>query len=713
MKRKLVLMLCITMLAGILHSGNWEVKASETHGSNVNGKVLEKIATAVKKKIAIPKDLTSFTYDYYNEKDTMDVNWYLSWNSKTMDKGIHIICDANGNIVEYYHFSNMEDRVINPKYLKSELKSTGNAFLKKVAPKIYSKLKYISSSYNGVYSGTYTYVYHRIENGIMMPDNYAIIEINAETKEVTSLQIKWNYDVTIPEPNTNVTKEKAIEKVKDNMEMVLSYRPSYKNGENSNVKAYLVYSPSKSYISIDGKTGEVYTSKEVTYSNTEDGNKEESAEDSNVGDGGTTLTEEEIKKISELKNVISEEKAIKAVRDNKYLLIRDSWNIETVGLYRVTYNSEAVDYVWRITFVEGRDVDNSSSNSNWRFAEASVDAITGKIISFYAGGQRYYEFSDNQDIVTNLVYNQEQGQEIFEKFAKEQIPDLFMNAIPTKNDEISMGIENLVDGGYQYYYSRVNNKIPYHYNSIAGEVDGETGKIYSFSYNWDKNITFESPKKAMSPEKAFTYYIGKEGFNLIYEVNTTMEEETGVRKAEVRLVYSTDINRLAMSPFTGEQLDWNGEPYSGEKNYVYRDISNEKAKRAILLLADMNIGFEGGKFQPEKVITKGELEEFLESAGYSRKVLSAKASKEKSTRLYVIKRLITCAGLKDVAKINNIYKVNFADKNKISDKNKGYVALAQGFGIVDSGKKVKLRPSEHATRAEVAQMLVELFEVKF
>ena len=89
----------------------------------------------------------------------------------------------------------------------------------------------------------------------------------------------------------------------------------------------------------------------------------------------------------------------------------------------------------------------------------------------------------------------------------------------------------------------------------------------------------------MSPQNAFEHYISKDGFNLLYEINVINQYDPNYKSIdkyydyseaysvayEIRLVYRPDISPAYISPFTGQQLNSNGEVYR-EESHMYTRI---------------------------------------------------------------------------------------------------------------------------------------------
>ncbi|BCN32343.1 S-layer homology domain-containing protein [Anaeromicropila herbilytica] len=677
---------------------------------------LEKVVKIVKSKITIPKSLSEFSHSF-NESSINSGEWYLTWsdNKNTInDKDmITVTCDTNGNIINYENSSQTQrDRA--PKYLKSELKSIADDFIKIIAPSVSGKIEYLSSSLDGAYSGQYTYSYQRVENGIPMPDNTVTVAVNSETKKVAGASINWLYNVSIPSKDVKLTKEQAADRMKDQLKMVLSYYIAYRIDLNGFTKSrvFLAYQPDLSYLSVDAKTGLIYkTNSTWTVDNSE--NKQtlsDSKKESSKADEGVTLTPNEISSIKELEGLLTKKEAVSKVTSCDSLYIDSNLKKATATLMKYEQNSskQSHQYIWNINFTDPRTVKDGDKDTYRAYANANVDAKTGKVLSFSASVPNSYDIGEDKWDDIKVKYTKEQAKDIFEKFANTQIPNYFSNSkfYSDNNDYVvAYSKENPVYGGYSYNYKRVNEGITYLYNGIYGAVDGVTGKIYEYSYDWEDNLSFESKKGAMSADEAFEKYISKEGYGLKYEVNTVND------KPEVRLVYRADVMPNLISPFTGKQLDGNGDEYKEATNYSYSDISKSSAKREIELLADMGVGFEGGKFLPEQKITKAEFEKLLSILDTDNLTESSSTSEStaKVKRIDAVKTLITEVGLKKIANYSKIYHTDFKDSNKIPDKYLGYVALAKALGIVEGNK---FRPNDYLTREEAAKMIVNLSVAK-
>ncbi len=701
---------------------------------------LETAIRKVKEKITVPADYSAFEY-YFNDASTYsDAYWSLTWSTKDGNHHIQVNCDSDYHITSYnkYDYTKSEQGV--SKYLKKELKSAADDFIAKVAPETKGLLQYVDADFDGIYSGNYNYHYQRVYNGVPFADNSVTVAVNSITGEVTSATINWLYNAIIPSAAAKLTKEDAAKLIKENMKMKLVYRNDYYGIYKSiapaaGKNAYLVYEPSISYISIDANTGKVYTTQSewnsvnnVAYDTAM--KNEAAAAGSADAQTSTALTQEEIARVEELKNLITKEKAIELVTGNKALYIDKDLISYTATLNKQSNGTKDTSYVWNINFNDPRKADDKSAKSSYRgYAYATVNAETGKLLSFYASMPGYYDENKQVYTTVKINYDKKQARDILEKFIKQQMADRFDKTILTEDveDYIAYYKEGIpVYSGYRYQYNRVNEGVEYPYNSIYGGVDAVTGKIYSFGSNWDTSVTFESPKGAISAEKALEYYLSKEGYGLKYEINQVNTYDAGKVgtdyvdyskltdvQYEVRLVYRPDVTPSYISPFTGEQLNYDGSVYKKAVPYAYKDITDEKVYRNVMLLSDMNIGFEGESFQPEKAITVGELNALLAKIGYGVYTETSNASDASLiTREQIAATFINKLGLERLAKLSGIYKTGYNDEASISSEYLGAVALAKGYGLLDADVSGNFNPKGNVTRLDAVNLLLNYIKVQ-
>ena len=157
-------------------------------------------------------------------------------------------------------------------------------------------------------------------------------------------------------------------------------------------------------------------------------------------------------------------------------------------------------------------------------------------------------------------------------------------------------------------------------------------------------------------------------------------------------------------------MNSDGTVYTKAKTYSYKDVEATDANRNILLLADMNIGFDGDEFLPNQNITIGEVKTLLTNVGYGTSTIEGK-DESLVTREEMAQFFISWLGLDKISKLN-VYTTGFADNSKIDSKYVGAVALAKGLGIVSGDSNNNFNPKNNVTRADAVNMIVNYINVQ-
>jgi hypothetical protein len=334
----------------------------------------------------------------------------------------------------------------------------------------------------------------------------------------------------------------------------------------------------------------------------------------------------------------------------------------------------------------------------------------------------YYNAKEGKWKAVKIKYKENDCQKVLEKFLKSEMSSKFKNSKLADHsfDYIAYYTkkEEPVYGGYYYRYVRVNEGVEYDSNRINGSVDGVTGKIYSFSSYWNDDVVFESTSGIISKSQALDYYLKvDDGIHLVYEINQVDKYDSKAVEAsskyEIRLVYRTDISPSYISPFNGKQLNHDGSVYTKSKSYNYLDIDNSEQYRAVLLLSDMNVGFEGDYFYPNKEIQMGELDNILNGIG-SRSAFETEGSGSTSliTREEMAYYFIKCLGLEKVSSIKGVYATGYNDQNSIDSRYLGAVALAKGLGIITGDSSNNFNPKKNVTRLDAVNMIMNFIKVQ-
>ncbi len=696
------------VLAAVLALGGSIADSRTTFAASaLNEKQMTDIILKVKDKIGVGEEYTVFNYDYFEYDST--VEWNLYWATEDGSKRINAACDNDGRIKRVYVNDNGEKQKV-PQYTADELEADAQKYLFKLLPELQGHVKLNKVNFVR-YSGRYNFGFIRLENGIEMPDNYATVVVNSNTKAFEGCNVNWHYDVEIPSAKKIISKEEASEKIGAEINMKLAYHITY--DDKGEPKAVLAYTPDRNYIAVDALSGKIYTEKNYWSIDDSVTNTESAvAEDEAAGDKGF-LSPAELEKIEDLKGLISPEEAIAVLTSNDMLFMEDTINSSETSLR----NDGEGNYVYDIYLSDETPIDWESEDYYRAMAFAVVDAKTGVIYSYNASVKEYYDYPveerDNLNLKAN--YTKDQCRKKFETFVKSVNADRFKNTVPGSTNKARLisydsKTNSSKYAGYAFDYQRVHEGIEVLSNNIRGEVDAVSGKIYHYAYNWNDDVKLPSSKGKLSEKQAFEKYINFDGFDLIYEIETerAVKNKKTVEKDRVRLVYRTEIYPAFVDALTGKQINYDGTEYvSQENSFEYSDIAGTKYERTIKLLAGMGVGFKGDKFEPAKAITKAEFDELLSKAFYFGRTDAAPSkSSKKLTREAAAWKVVSYFGMEKVAKLD-IYKTGFSDEAKISKKYMGAVALSKGLGMLPyNGKKFK--PKSAVTRGEAAQIVFNI-----
>lgn len=711
MKKRLVaLLLVLTLVIGT-------AATSVMAGEGLTQDYMSKVILGIKNKLEIGDEFTNFNYDYYDYSGSGI--WYFDWQTADYTKYISVECDEDMHIMSYYLSTN-EQKTGAPNHTKAELLPVAEKAVYKLCPELEGHIAYESASYSS-WRSAYNYYFVREENGVKMPDNRVSVMIGYLDENVYNFNCSWDYEVKIVPAENIMTEAEAAEKAGEAVEMTLRYYIGWDEAGNKTV--FLAYTPDKPYVAVDAVSGEIYEEKEYwDRGGANSATKTEAADTVACNDEAATgfkatLSDAELEKIADLEKLISSEDAVKVVTENESLYIDPN-----VNMTNVTLRQSSASYYWRVQMKDARLTDHESGDYYRGSAYANVDAVTGELLSFSATVPQYYNYEDDKmpEELKTVKYTKAQCRELAEKFLEKTSPERFASSelgdeYETRILSYDYKIGMPTYGGYHFGYVRVNQGIQLQANYLSCSIDAVSGKIFEYSAVWDDELVLPATDNVIGEKSAFESYIGYDGFDLVYELITDYSTEENFygydSKTSTRLVYRTEINPNYVDAFTGKQLNYIGQPY--EKNsteLAYTDIAGTKYERAITLLADMGAGFEGSEFKPDDVISR---DEFAKLASMVPGVYTYNYDLKggiRLTRRFAAKALVSWLGYGDIAKFD-IYKTGFSDNKKIGADYRGYVALANVYGLMDAYTDNEFRPTESVTRGEAADLLIRYINI--
>lgn len=722
---------------------------------------MQSILKKIRPRFTLPETYTEFDWNYNSPTYYRAASWRFTWEDTQGEGRVRVVADTNGSITSYSKDDYSRKRSISlPRYSKETLAETAKASLAALCPAAAPSMKLTGSYASSLYSQSFYYTFTRYENDIIVPDDTATVSVNYVTGELTSVSCTYHDGLAFDTPGA-LSAEDAKKALTAAQTMKLSYRLKTEYDEDGNAvarKAYLVYAPEKSYLSADASTGEIYTERNTWSVDTTSGAggsnssaKLESAFDAAESEdeeaGGYELPEEELAGLEILKSLISRDEAIRAVLENDALYIEESATAVNAQLMRENdYSSlnadgkEQSSYRWVLSFTAPYNESKKENGYYYAYMRATVDASTGKLISFRSSvpGYDYYVNETKVETPPAPSYTAEQADELFRAFADTQIADYMQNvrlsasteATPIEYTESAERSEREpIYRVARLNYTRVNEDVDFSYNGVYGAVDRVTGKITSFSYSWYDDVTFESPALAVTPEKAYAALLDSDGFGLNYEINSDYTykqymadskdgylnfDELYDTSTYTRLVWSGyNYGTSLVSALTGKLINYSGEEYKPETSGAYTDIDGHWAGSDIELLTDLGFRFENGGtlFEPDKAITEKELFKLMSYFGKnpSESVPESGATDETLTRTKAVRYIMDAAGYYRIASMPDIFITDFADNSELAREDVGFIAIARGMGLVQ-GDASLFRPYDTITRAEAVTLTLNFLK---
>ncbi len=713
MRRKIALILSMVLLVGVLFPAR---AFAQTEAG------LEKAISRAKSLLNIPlEDFKLTGFDSYNARGR--TVWNLYWEGKDpgKDGGIQVTIDENGIVESYYRYNPYDPaRKKLPALSRSEAQKRAQQFLRSVASDIYTQLKMVEPGVSPLYDDRYYFNYYRVVNGIPFYSDTVSVGVDRNTGEALSFYRNWTDGLVFPDSANTISLEEAIAAYKEKLGLKLVYRDSYRDNE---LKVYPAFVPAYgTEYAIDAFTGEkvrvgygyiVYDGGGMGGMAMEERAKAAHAD----GLSGIVLSPEELEAIEKVSKLITREEAEKIARGIAEVGLTSKYDLVGASLVR-NWRSKDFFY-WELSF-------QAKSSESYSWCSVSVDAQNGEVLSFYNpyDGPREGE---------KARFNREQAKKAADDLLKKLVPSRWESLEYV--EEYEPAVLRVDPVLYSFTYIRKVNGIEYTGNYAYINYDAVNGKIYSYSLIWS-NPDFPEIDKDISPDKAYETLFNEVGYELKYRIK--YEEQAAYdEKPQVALVFDFKEGKpLQFDPESGAILGYDGSPYVEEKPVQYTDIAGHFAENQIKILAEFGIAFEGPEFRPEeKVLQKDFLLLLSKTLGYiyiplikegiSDKEVedaytaliregivkeSEKAPDSTVTKEDAVKFLIRALRYDKVAEIKGIFKTDFKDEASIAPELVGYMAIAQGLGII-RGNNGYLNPKAEITRAQAILLLYYYLQV--
>ncbi len=191
-----------------------------------------------------------------------------------------------------------------------------------------------------------------------------------------------------------------------------------------------------------------------------------------------------------------------------------------------------------------------------------------------------------------------QAQEKALEFLREVLPNYVNNLKVNPDDTADIPYYNLRERTTPVYYFnfvRMVNGIPFSENSASIGVNGDTGEIQSFNFNWDSKAKFPEAQGLITTDQAAALWRKNAGVRLIY-YRTGLNE----KDAQIRLVYEPKTRNMMIDARTGEIL----KPEDDADYYWYERVGSGGAERSVMKSVPLTPAEQAAMAEMEKLVSK-------------------------------------------------------------------------------------------------------------
>ena len=723
MKKKLLsLTLALVMLCSLI------VPAAAAQSADER---LASVTTQVKKTLGLKTDeYTEFYGDLV--EDILAPSWYLEWNGE--EGSLSISATEEGKILNYRRYQN--NTVSNsgtfapsfPAGDQDSAKAAAQAFLNKVLTRGES----VTMEARVVRLNTTTYRFggEILLNGLPAGLSYSI-SVNCEDNAITSFSrddINGRIMGGIPSAIAKASQQTA----RTALRSTLALRLEYVLPDDDSKQAVLRYLPEygDEYY-VDATTGKLVNLTELAREveetgmaggTTNDATKEESAAEAPEA----SLSKAEQQGADKLKGVLDRDVLDAKARAISALGL-SSYTLSSVDYTAARESNENGDTDVTATLRYGRQVNGTS----WR-RTVTMDAKTGKLMNVYSSSRMPNEPMERK-------VDADAAQKAAIAFLTAQCGTQFGKS---ELYDSTNALEHDTRISHSFTYAQKVNGYFFPGNMISVGVDATDGSISSYSNSFDDAVTFDSAAGILTMDQAIDAWLDTYEVQLAYirvpaAIDYSKPEYKPLMDYGISYLYKLTLgyalNRedylLGIDAKTGKAVapDWG----TTDEGLSYSDIAGHWAQSKIEKLAQFGVGYTGDKFSPNAALTQIDLIALLASTegytydassedsadnlynyAYQLGILTKSERNDKSvlTRAATVKLILNAVGYGPVAQLQGIYRTKFVDDRSIPVDCYGYVALAQGLGMVSGNSFNRFLPNSNATRAQAAVMLYNLMD---
>lgn len=716
MKKILSTLLVVMLLANTTIAAFADTKVA----SGDSKQRLQSVTLLVKNTLGISDKYNEFHGDIY-ENELIPV-WNLEWSCKEGRVSVEAL--ESGKVVSYYTYDTDDETDTNRKIAK--LPSVDRDKSIEIALKFMDKVldKDIESVNRGTIESNFGNDRFRVYGDILLKKTNSHMEFSLAVDAYTGKVISFNRDIIegtivgeIPSEKTNINKNNAGALLRDTLKLELKYVLDDKTNT-----AYLQYTPLDiDQYFVDAASGKLVNLSEI-YRNIGNSSIGGSSDTLNKNENGYVtedsasggLTEVELEGTDKIKGILPKNTIDNRLKQNRYIGI-NKYNLSSIT-YRFDKDNDR--YIAIARYIYKTDEVYSSKT-------IECDAKTAEILSIYSNSNR-----DNEKGTVKLDDAKRTAESFLRLVAGSEFWQTGLKATNSSETEYSFG------------YCQKKNNYFLDSNLLTVDIDNVDGTVSRYYKNWVKDVKFDDTKNLISESKALDTWYNHYNVKLAYlpvpvkladiDIETplrdTLEKLGHKYYYQLKLVYAlsdSDNNCIAVDAKTGKLIN---NTINDTQYYRYTDVDKHIHGGKLNVLKQFNIGWYGDKCKPDTKLTQVDAIELILSAcgyrynpnneyvdymgrdsvdrlyqaAYSNGLLEK--SEREDTKLMsrgdMLVMLVNTLGYGEIAEMKSLFNEKYAPK--VSDKLTGYVAIANGLGIVNGAN---IDVNSIINRAEAAVLL--------
>lgn len=703
---------------------------------------LKEAVAVVKNRISVPKEFDKFEYDSHTEYGT--TFYEFTWRREKMGEDGNLRTDGkiiaeyyNGFISYYYNSSNenYSDKPSFPKLTSDEQERMAREHIYRLNPDLKGGLvlnRYSDKQNIGARSVSFSI--DREENGIEFTSNGGDITIDRDTGALIEFELKWWSDAVIPDASKRLSIKQVSDIYASRKPLDIRYSLFTESEYDSKKKEYVytdriipVYYPTVSGEElIDAITGNYtsYYKDREKYSYTSAYSWNESSENDFVdaGEGVDDYGSVDIDDFSDAEKAaferenkyISNEKALKIIKENKYIVFDDKLVLSSSKLYGYT-DEKGERQLCKYLEYEYTTDDKTKDSI---YLSVRMDALSGRIIGF----GKNYSYGEKSPSANKDIIDREEAAALAAEAAK-----YFMGERADEYRDTTQWKDETEYTSKRIYFTRYVNDIPTDFDDMQISVDSR-GEVLGFEYTYH-DMTFPEGR-ILTEKQAYDKLFIRMKPELYYHGFTDLQ-----RKPHTYLTYRFDEDYL-INALTGERINYYGTAYysprsTNDKTYsepvLYTDIKGHKYEKEITVLWNYGVRLtDEEKLDPDGAITLEEFDRLLnmglltdgcfyeiydeiyvtdpetgETEYLENPMLKKKLSYGELAKLYVYMYENECFG---ACEIGGIFMPPY--KNISADNSYcGYIAVAKAKGLISD--RDEFLWDKTITRAEALKIVYD------